>query len=154
MEVHQVCKLGPGTPVWVWMVRMGRGRWWPGSVVSVAAREPFPIVNARFECRSTGKNGSDGPAFVGISTTRMRYLELRDCYLKGDDRPNFVPSAIFHKPEQTEVGLNDIQHLDTITADDHAPRVVPPAPVKNSRPRKTAKVSNPTQDATVVASET
>jgi len=123
-------------------------------VVSVAAREPFPIVNARFECRSAGRNGTDGPAFVGISTTRMRYLELRDWYLKGDDRPNFVPSAIFHKPEQTEVGLNDIQHLDTITADDHAPRVVPPAPVKKSRPRKTAKVSNPTQDATVVASET
>jgi len=154
MEPRQICQLGPGTAVWVWIVRMGKGRWWPGSVVSVLAREPFPIVNARFECRSTGKNGSDGPAFVGISTTRMRYLELRDAYLKGDDRPNFVPSAIFTKPEQTEVVLNDIKHPDTIAADDHAPRVVPPAPVKKSRPRKGAKVSNPTRDAAVVASET
>ena len=154
MQPHQICQLGPGTAVWVWIVRMGKGRWWPGSVVSVAAREPFPIVNARFECRSTGKNGSDGPAFVGISTTRMRYLELRDPYLKGDDRPNFVPSAIFAKPEQTEVVLNDLQHLDKMTADDQAPGVVPPASVKKSRPRKRAKVSNPTQVATVVAIET
>jgi hypothetical protein len=110
MEPQQICELGPGTSVWVWIVRMGKGRWWPGSVVSVAAREPFPIVNARFECRSKGKNGSDGPAFVGISTTRMRYLELRDCYLKGDDRPNFVPSAILAKPEETEVRLNGTEH--------------------------------------------
>ena len=154
MEVHQTSQLGPGTPVWVWIVRVGKGRWWPGSVLSINAVEPFPMIDARFECRSTGKNGSDGPAFVGISTTRMRYLELRDAYLKGDDRPAFVPSAILAKPEESEVGLNDTQHLDTMTADDHAPRIVPPAPVKTSRPRKTAKVSNPTQDATVVASET
>ena len=154
MEVHQVCELGPGTPVWVWIVRVGKGRWWPGSVLSITAVEPFPMIDTRFECRSARKNGIDGPAFVGISTTRMRYLELRATHLKGDDRPNFVPSAILAKPEESEVGLNDIQHLDTITADDHAPRVVPPTPFKKSRPRKTAKVSNPTQDATVVASET
>ena len=154
MEVNQVCELCPGTDVWVWIVRVGRGRWWPGSVLSITAGEPFPTIDTRFECRSAGKNGIDGPAFVGISTTRMRYLELREPTLKGNDRPNFVPSAIFHKPEQTEVGLNDIQHLDTMIADDHASRVVPPAPVKKSRPRKTAKVSNPTADATVVASET
>jgi hypothetical protein len=123
MEPQQICELGPGTSVWVWIVRMGKGRWWPGSVVSVAAREPFPIVNARFECRSTGKNGSDGPAFVGISTTRMRYLELRDCYLKGDDRPNFVPSAILAKPEETEVRLNGTEHPDAIIADDQAASV-------------------------------
>lgn len=154
MEVHQICELGPSTPVWVWIVRVGKGRWWPGSVLSIAALEPFPIVDTRFECRSVGRNGIDGPAFVGISSTRMRYLEPRDPDLKSDDRPNFVPSAIFAKPEQAEVVFNDIQHLDTIAADDHAPRVVPPAPVKKSRPRKKAKVSNPTQEATVVAIET
>ena len=110
MEVNQVCQVGPGTPVWVWIVRVGKGRWWPGSVLSITALEPFPIIDTRFECRSVGKNGIDGPAFVGISTTRMRYLELRDPNLKGDDRPNFVPSAIFAKPEETEIGLNDMQH--------------------------------------------
>jgi hypothetical protein len=154
MEVYQVCEVGPGTPVWVWIVRMGKGRWWPGSVVSVAAREPFPIVNARFECRSTGKNGSDGPVFVGISTTRMRYLELRDPYLKGDDRPNFVPSAILVKPEESEAGLNGIDICCAMTADDHAAQASLPPPVKKSRSRKKAKGSNPTPDATAVEIET
>jgi hypothetical protein len=154
MEVNQVCQVGPGTPVWVWIVRVGKGRWWPGSVLSITALEPFPIVDTRFECRSVGKNGIDGPAFVGISTTRMRYLELRDPDLKGDDRPNFVPSAIFAKPEVSEVGLNDMQHPHTRTADDHAARVSSPPPVKKSRPRKKAKASNPTQDAAAVAIET
>ena len=154
MEVYQVCEVGPGTPVWVWVVRMGKGRWWPGSVVSVAAREPFPIVNARFECRSTGKNGIDGPVFVGISTTRMRYLELRDPYLKGDDRPKCVPSAILVKPEESEAGLNGIDICCAMTADDHAAPASLPPPVKKSRSRKKAKGSNPTPDATAVEIET
>jgi hypothetical protein len=154
MEVHQVCELSPGTPVWVWIVRVGKGRWWPGSVLSITALESFPIIDTRFECRSAGKNGIDGPAFVGISTTRMRFLEPRDPYLKGDDRPNFVPSAIFAKPEESETGLNDIEHLDTITADDHAARLSPPTPGKKSRSRKKAKAASSTQDATVVAIET
>ena len=154
MDVHRISELGPGTSVWVWIVRVGKGRWWPGTVLSIAAREPFPIIDTRFECRSTGKNGVDGPAFVGISTTRMRYLELRNPHLKGDDRPNFVPSAIFAKPEQSEAGLNDVEHLETMIADDRAARVAPATSIKKSRPRKEAKVSNPTLDATEVAIET
>jgi hypothetical protein len=150
MEIHQISQLGPGTPVWVWIVRVGKGRWWPGSVLSISALEPFPRIDTRFECRSAGRNGTDGPAFVGISTTRLRYLELRDPDLKGDDRPNFVPSAIFGKPDKPEIRVNDIKHLNTMTADDHAPPVVPPPPVKKSRPRKKAKVAN----ATVVTIET
>ncbi len=151
MDVHQVCELTPGTPVWVWIVRVGKGRWWPGSVLSITALEAFPIVNTRFECRSAGKNGNDGPAFVGISTTRMRYLELRDPYLKGDDRPNFVPSAILAKPEKTEVEPNGIQHQDRMTADDRAAPMVSAPPIKKSRARKKAKHSMPTRDANVVA---
>jgi hypothetical protein len=151
MEPQQICELGPGTSVWVWIVRMGKGRWWPGSVVSVAAREPFPIVNARFECRSSGKNGSDGPAFVGISTTRVRYLELRDPYLKDDDRPNFVPSAILAKPEKTEVGLNGTEHPDAIIGDDQAARVSPPSNDRKHRSRRKAKLVRPTEDESAVA---
>lgn len=150
MEVHRICELSPGTPVWVWIVRVGKGRWWPGSVLSIAALKPFPIIDTRFECRSVGKNGSDGPVFVGISTTRMRYLELRDIHLRGDDRPNFVPSAIFAKPEQTEVGLNDMQHVDTIAADARASVATA---VKKSRARKKTKASNPTKDAITAAIE-
>ena len=112
MEVHQISQLGPGTPIWVWIVRAGKGRWWPGSVLSITALEPFPRIDTRFECRSAGRNGTDGPAFVGISTTRLRYLELRDPDLKGEDRPDFVPSAIFAKSDKTEIRVNDIEHLD------------------------------------------
>ncbi|MGD1026400.1 hypothetical protein [Candidatus Binatus soli] len=153
MEVHRICELSPGTPVWVWIVRVGKGRWWPGSVLSIAARKPFPIINTRFECRSAGKNGLDGPAFVGISTTRMRYLELRDIGLKSEDRPNFVPSAIFAKPEENGVGLDGMQHVDTMTADARVPLRTA---VKKSRARKkikASKASNPRKDATAVAIE-
>ena len=146
MEAHQIRELRPGTPVWVWILRVGKGRWWRGSVLSITALEPFPRIDTRFECRSAGKNGTDGPAFVGITTTRLRYLELRDPNLKGDDQPNFVPSTIFAKLDET--------NLDTTTADDHRPQVVPPPPVKKSRPRKKAKVSNATQDANLVTVET
>jgi len=150
MDVHRIGELSPGTPVWVWIVRVGKGRWWPGSVLSIGALEPFPIVDTRFECRAAGKNGIDGPAFVGISTTRMRYLELRDIRLKGDDRPNFVPSAIFAKPEETAVGLNDTHHVDTMTGD---ARVSLAAAVKKSRARKKTKAASPTKDATAAAIE-
>jgi hypothetical protein len=154
MEVNQVCELRPGTPVWVWIVRVGKGRWWPGSVLSIAALEPFPIIDTRFECRSAGRNGTDGPVFVGISTTRMRYLESRDPNLKGDDRPNFVPSAIFAKPEKTKAGLNGTHICFAMTADDQTVQASLPPPVKKSRVRKTAKASNPTTDATGVQIET
>ena len=146
MEVNQVCRVRPGTPVWVWIVRVGKGRWWPGSVLSITALEPFPIIDTRFECRAVGKNGIDGPVFVGISTTRMRYLELRDPDLKGADRPTFVPSAIFAKPE---VGLNGVQHSDTMNSDARASAATA---VKKSRSRKkTSKTSNPSKDATSAA---
>jgi hypothetical protein len=153
MEVHQVCEICPGSLVWVWIVRMGRGRWWPGSVASISAVEPFPIIDTRFECRSAGKKGSDGPAFVGISTTRMRYLELRNPHLKGDDRPTFVPIAIFAKPEKSSAG-SDEMHPATRTVDDRDQRIASPVAVKKSRSRKKTKAPFPTQDANVVAIET
>jgi len=150
MEVHQISQLGPGTLVWVWIVRVGKGRWWPGSVLSITALKPFPIIDTRFECRAAGKNGIDGPAFIGITSTRMRYLELRNPDLKGDDRPNFVPRAIFAKPEQRAVGVNDVQQ-ETTTADDRPAQAVSIPPIKKSRARKKAKASIPIQDAAVVA---
>jgi hypothetical protein len=150
MEVHRICELSPGAPVWVWIVRVGKGRWWPGSVLSIAARKPFPIINTRFECRSVGKNGIDGPVFVGISTTRMRYLELRDAHLKGNDRPNFAPSAIFAKPEQTDAELNDPQPVDAMTGDAGAPVA---SAVKKPRSRKKTKTSNRTKNVAAIAAQ-
>lgn len=133
---------------------MGRGRWWPASVLSINAVKPYPMIAARFECRSGGKNGIDGPAFVGITTTRMRYLELRDPHLKGDDRPDSAPTAIFAKPEESAIGVGDIQHLETRIADDLKGRIVTPLPVKRSRARKKSRSSNLTQDASAIAAET
>jgi hypothetical protein len=154
MKVDQVCELGPGTDVWVWIVRVGKGRWWPGSVLSITAVEPFPMIDTRFECRSAGKKGVDGPAFVGITTTRMRYLELRNPNLKGDDRPNFTPTAIFAQPEQSMVGVSDIQRLQTGTADDLERRIATPLPTRKSRARKKSRSSDLTQDAGADAIET
>jgi len=143
MEVDQVCQVRPGAPVWVWIVRLGKGRWWPGSVLSISALEPFPLIDTRFECCSVGKNGIDGPVFVGITTTRMRYLELRDAELKGGDRPDFVPSAVFAKPE-----ANGAQRSETMTVDAQAS--VTPAKKSRSK-KKPAKTSSPRKDATAAA---
>ena len=153
MEVNQSSQLSPGTPVWVWVVRVGKGRWWPGTVLSIASLEPFPIVNTRFECRAVGRNGIDGPAFVGISTTRMRYLEARDPELKGDDRPTFIPSAIFAKPEEPKGGFNELQAPNSKSADIQAVRVSAATPVKKLRSRKKTKASGSTRDATSAAIE-
>ena len=153
MEVHQVCELGPDSPVWIWIVRVGKGRWWPGSVIAITALESFPMINTRFECRSAGKNGTEGPTFVGITTTRMRYLEPRDPHLKGDDKPNRAPIAIFAKPEEGAVELSDIQHLPMGTADDLERRVVISLPAKKSRARKKSRSSVLAQDPSAAAIE-
>ena len=153
MEIYRIHELVPGTPIWVWIVRVGKGRWWAGSVLSITSLESFPIVDTRFEYRSTGRNGIDGPACIGISTTRMRYLELRDPDLKCCDRPDFVPSAIFPKTEESGSLLNGIEHPGTISTAAVAARSRA-ASVKKPRPRRKTKARNPIQEAIVLAIET
>jgi hypothetical protein len=89
-----------GSPVWIWIVRLGKGKWWPGVVEEVTRLADTPTFRVRFEC-STAK-GSRAPAFVGISTTRARYLELRDADAKEADRPRFVPASLLHQPAEPE----------------------------------------------------
>ncbi len=36
---------------------------------------------------------------VGLVSTRMRYVELRDLGMKGADRPDFIPSSVLSAPE-------------------------------------------------------
>ena len=153
MEIHRIGELASGTPVWVWIVRMGKGRWWPGHVISITAKVPFPIVDTRFECRATGRNGIDGPAFVGISTTRMRYLELREPSRKNEDRPRFVPSALLSKPEGSEVAPDMLEHLHVVPARDQEQRASQAGSVKKARPRKTAKGAKTNAQATLVVIE-
>jgi hypothetical protein len=103
MEVDQLAKLYRGKPVWVWIVRMTKGEWCPGAIERISVVEHFPLLEARFDGRSTqGRKGMTKQSIVGISTTRMRYLEFRDPQLKGSDRPSFVPVSISAKPEGRE----------------------------------------------------
>lgn len=133
MELNQAGELSPGTSVWVWVVRLGKGKWWPGTVTRVSASRPFPIIHARFECRLTGKNGADGAAFIGISTTRMRYLELRNPDLKGADQPDFVPASILARPEGLGADLTEMSEPPATNSTDQTPRLTPATRVKKVR---------------------
>jgi len=101
MQPSEVVELLLATPVWVWIVRFGKGKWWPGVVQSVTVTDGFPHVAVRFECRAPApeRGESRPPVFVGISTTRMRFLERRDLNMKGDDRPTYVPVPLLRVPE-------------------------------------------------------
>jgi hypothetical protein len=39
------------------------------------------------------------PVMVGLVSTRMRYIELRNPDLKGSDRPEFTPTSLLFAPE-------------------------------------------------------
>jgi hypothetical protein len=100
MEPSEVVELSAGAPVWVWIVRLGKGRWWPGAVESSRVIEGFPHVTVRFEGRAPERRTSHPAAvFVGISSTRMRFLEHRDLGAKGADRPHHVPVSLLRVPE-------------------------------------------------------
>lgn len=99
MEPSEVVELLPGAPVWLWIVCLGKGKWWPGVVQSLKVIDGFPHVMVRFEGRAPEGRNSHPAAFVGISTTRMRFLEHRDLKAKGGDRPRHVPVALLRVPE-------------------------------------------------------
>jgi hypothetical protein len=100
MEPSELVQLSPGAPVWVWIVRLGKGRWWPGTVQSFNVTDGLPNVTVRFEARAPERRNSHPAAvFMGITTTRMRFLELRDLEARGDDRPNQVPVSLLRVPE-------------------------------------------------------
>src|SRR5579875_778617 len=99
MDPTAVVELLPGRPVWIWLVRLGKGKWWPGRVQSSKVIEGIPYVTVRFEGRSRAGRSSRTAAFVGISTTRMRFLERRDPESKGEDRPHDPPVALLRVPE-------------------------------------------------------
>ncbi len=92
----------PGAHVWIWIVRLGKGRWWPGMVEQVTTLADMPNFKVRFES-SSPKKSSRPDTFVGISTTRARYLELRDTKVNGADRPAFVPISLLQQPAEPEL---------------------------------------------------
>ncbi len=111
MEPSEVKELKLGTPVWVWIVRFGTGRWWPGTVEGIETIVCLPQIKVRFESFSPTRHRSDPPVTVGFVTARMRRLERRDVSVKGGDRPRFVPTSVLRRPETPvpEDGLFAVQ---------------------------------------------
>lgn len=100
MKPSEIFQLSAGAPIWVWIVRLGKGRWWPGTVESLKVIDGLPQVTVRFESRGPERRNSHSAAvFMGISTTRMRFLERRDLADKGEDRPHHTPVPLLRTPE-------------------------------------------------------
>jgi len=99
MQASYADQLTSGAYVWIWVVRLARGRWWPGIVEQITKTGNITNFKVRFECSST--KGRRPYTFVGISTTRARYLEPRDPELKETDRPRFVPVSLLQQPAES-----------------------------------------------------
>lgn len=102
MNFTEIYRIKPGSAVWVWVVRLAKGRWWPGTVEELSSSNGRPRVVVCFECR-----GVRGPEYspavtAGKVTTAMRYLERRDVNIKGIDRPRFIPVSLLERPEELD----------------------------------------------------
>jgi hypothetical protein len=100
MEPSEVKELKLAAPVWVWVVWLGKGRWWPGTVERIETAYGLPLVEVRVESFSFSRHRTDPPVRVGLITAPMRRLELRDISVKGNDRPRFVPASRLRAPEK------------------------------------------------------
>ena len=113
MNFTEVFRLKPGLPVWVWVVHLAKGRWWPGEIETIQAISGRPRIVVRFECRLTRGRQHYPTVRVGVTTTAMRYLERRDPNIKGIDEPHFVPASLLESPEELEVVIPQLSVLGT-----------------------------------------
>jgi len=100
MEPEQVSKVKRGSPVWVWVVRLGKGRWWPGRVESIAFQGRLPLLKIEFEFQNSRRGRSEAPSEIGTTMARMRHVELRDPHVKAIDQPHFAPTPLMEKEEK------------------------------------------------------
>lgn len=101
MHPQESHRLKPGTPVWIWIVRLAKGRWWPGVVESLRTFDNQLRIAVKFECLP--RNGRDkAPVIVGVTTTAIRYLEPRDIDNNGIDQPRHSPVSLLERPEEVE----------------------------------------------------
>jgi hypothetical protein len=100
MEPTEAKQLELGTAVWVWIVRFGKGRWWPGTVQRLGAAEGLPIVKVRLQSFLLSQHRNSPPIAVGFVSAPMRRLERRDINRRGLDRPKFVPTSRLRRPER------------------------------------------------------
>ena len=113
MQITEVYKLKPGSPVWIWVVHFAKGRWWPGIVETIQAMNDRPRLLVRFECRATIGRQYYPAVREGIATTAMRYLEHRDPNIKGIDQPHFVPASLLERPEELELVNHQLNVVST-----------------------------------------
>ena len=105
MKPIDVTQMKPQTPVWVWVVRMSKGRWWPGTVESISCQGRLPLLNIRFECQRFRDAKWNGRRENDMTIARMRHLELRDPHVKAIDRPRFTPTPLIEKEERPDPSL-------------------------------------------------
>ena len=103
MHITEAYRLKPGSPVWIWIVHLARGRWWPGIVETMQAINGRPRIVVRFECRLSRGRQYYPAVRAGVTTTAMRYLEDRDPNIKAIDEPHFVPASLLERPEELEL---------------------------------------------------
>lgn len=112
MEPEQVSRVKPGSPVWVWVVRLGNGRWWPGRVESIGFHGYLPLLKVEFECQNSYDGKSEAPREIDTTTARMRYVELRDPHVKAIDQPHFIPTRLIEKEEKPTAAMLAMDVVD------------------------------------------
>ena len=113
MRITEAYRLKPGSPVWIWIVHLARGRWWPGIVEIMQAINGRPRIVVRFECRVSRGRQYYPAVRAGVITTAMRYLEDRDINIKGIDEPHFVPASLLERPEELELVVPQLGAIST-----------------------------------------
>src|SRR5216684_4807190 len=103
MRITEAYRLKPGSPVWIWIVHLARGRWWPGIVENMRAINSRPRIFVSFECRVSRERQYYPAVRAGVTTTAMRYLEDRDPNIKAIDEPHFVPASLLERHEELEL---------------------------------------------------
>ena len=103
------------TTIWVWFVRLGRGRWWPGTVEGLRTMRGQIRVAVKFECRRA-RGMDNAPVLVGLTTTAMRYVEPRKIESRGIDRPTRPPVSLLRCPEQSDSSGNEPAGLGAISS--------------------------------------
>jgi hypothetical protein len=113
MRITEAYRLKPGSPVWIWIVSLGKGRWWPGVLETMEVTNARPRIVVRFEC-SVSRGVQYYPAVrAGVTTTAMRYLEDRDPNIKGIDEPHFIPTSLLERPEELEFFVPQLDAVNT-----------------------------------------
>jgi len=113
MRITEAYRLKPGSPVWIWIIHLARGRWWPGLVETMQVINGRPRIVVRFECRVSRGRQYYPAVRAGVTTTAMRYLEDRDPNIKAIDEPHFIPASLLGRPEELELLISPLSVIST-----------------------------------------